>query len=346
MGAHVRVLAVVLGPLLSGVARHGLAVAEALAEVGVDVTVVRRTDEPVDGPYDVVFVQYTDALFGADAASAAAAFVDWSESVPGPLVVTLHDVPGADPDRARDARRLTAYARVVSACAGVVFCSERERTGLGVRGVVHGVIPLPLMPLPAPGPEPAWGGRPTLAVLGFVYPGKGHAKALEAAAALRGTAGSPAEIAEVVAVGGPSPGCSGLLRDLHRRAAELGVPFRVTGPLSDADLHAAALAATVPLGAYRTLGASGSLMTWLACGRRPVVTRGPQSQETEARWPGSVRQVAPDALVDALAAAFADPASTWLPAPLAPAPLGERHMALFASVLAEARGPGVGAVLR
>lgn len=338
-----RVLAVVPGPLASGVVRHGVAVAAALSEAGADVTVVRSTDEPVSGAYDVVSVQFTDALFGSDAASAAEAFVAWSESVPVPVVVTLHDVPGADADRARDARRSAAYARVVSACAGVVFCSERERTGLTSKAVVQAVIPLPLVRLPDPGPEPAWGRGPTLGVLGFVYPGKGHADALEAAAALRRTTGSTAE---VVALGSASPGCSGLLRDLRRRAAELGVGFRVTGHLSDADLHAAALAATVPLGAYRTLGASGSLMTWLACGRRPVVTRGPQAQETEARWPGSVLQVAPDALVDALAAAFADPASTWLPAPLAPAPLGEQHLAVFASVLAGVRGPGVGAVLR
>lgn len=342
MGAYVRVLAVVPGPLASGVVRHGLAVAAALAEAGADVTVVRSTDEPVHGSYDVVCVQFTDALFGADVGRAAAAFAAWSKTVPGPLVVTLHDVPGADTDRARDARRLAGYAQVVSVCRGVVFCSEREQARLLSRGAVHAVIPLPLTPLPAPGPEPAWGQRRTLAVLGFVYPGKGHADALEAAGALRRTAGSPVE---VVAIGGASPGCSGLVRDLHRRAAELRVPFQVTGPVSDADLHAAALATTVPLSSYRTLGASASLLTWLACGRRPVVTRGPQGQETEARWPGSVQQVAPDALVDALAAALADPASTWLPEPLAVGPVGEAHLAVFRSVLAVTRGSGVGAVL-
>ena len=46
--------------------------------------------------------------------------------MPRPLVVTLHDVPGADPDPARDARRAAGYARVVAACDAVVVSAEHE----------------------------------------------------------------------------------------------------------------------------------------------------------------------------------------------------------------------------
>ncbi len=327
-----RVLAVVPGPSGSGVVRHGLAIAAALADAGSEVTVVRSSDEVCGASHDLTSVQFTDALFGADVASATQAFLAWSSTVPRPLVVTLHDVPGADQDAARDARRLAAYRRVAAVCDGVLVCSKREGQTLESSGVEVTVIPLPVLPLGAPGPVPDWGSRPSLGVLGFVYPGKGHAEAIEAAAALRSVA-RPA--VHVVALGGASPGSARLVTELHDRAADLQVPFRVTGTLSDADLHAAALATTVPLAAYRTLGASGSLATWLACGRRPVVTVGPQAREAEARWPGSVLRAAPTGLVPALAAALEDPSSTWLPEPLPTGPVAEQHLAAFASVLAQ-----------
>jgi glycosyltransferase involved in cell wall biosynthesis len=323
----VRVLAVVPGPTGSGVVRHGLTIASALTAAGCEVTVVREAAAGQGDSCDLTSVQFTDALFGPDVASATQAFLAWSATAPRPLVVTLHDVPGSDPDAARDARRLAGYLRVAAACDGVLVCSRREGEALRRLGVEVSVVPLPVLPPAPPGAVPEWGSRPTLGVLGFVYPGKGHADALEAAAALRSGI-------QVVALGGASPGSAQLVAGLHDLAADLDVPFRVTGTLSDADLHAAALATTVPLAAYRTLGASASLASWLACRRRPVVTAGPQAQEAEERWPGSVLQVAPSGLVAALAAAFEDPSCTWLPQPPPAGPIAEQHLAAFSSVLA------------
>lgn len=304
-----RVLAVVPGPPTHGVVLHALSVARA---VGADV----HDDLSRSAPsYDVVHVPFTDALFGPDIGSAARAFEQWRAQVDAPVVVTLHDVPGLDADPARDARRRAGYARVASASDAVVVCSAAEAARLDPRPVV---VPLPVDPLAPPGPAPAWAGRTTLGVLGFVYPGKGHDRVLAAAA---GTG------AAVVAVGAASPGHEDLVDRLHARADALGVELLVTGPLSEPDLHAAARAVTVPVAAYATSGASASLTTWLSAGRRPVTTPSPYAAE-----------LAPDALLltddldSGVAAALADPSRTWGPVATGP-DVAAAHLAVYRSVL-------------
>lgn len=309
-----RVLAVVPGPDTHGVVRHALSVARA---VGADVQ--RDLSAPVSS-YDVVHVPFTDRLFGDDIASAAAHFEAWVGTTGGaPVVVTLHDVPGNDADPERDARRCAGYARVVAAADAVVVCSAVEADRLAPRPAV---IPLPVEHLAAPGPAPAWSGRTTLGVLGFVYPGKGHDRVLLAAA---GTG------VAVVALGAASPGHEDLLEDLRSQADDLHVPLLVTGSLTDADLHAAARAVTVPVAAHTTPGASGSLATWTAAGRRPVTTRSVQATEVEGRDPGSL--LLTDDLPTGIAKALADPSSTWSAAAPARPDVAAAHLAIFRSVL-------------
>ena len=303
-----KVLAVVPGPPDHGVVRHGLVVADL---VGAHVV---RTLAPVPGAWDVTHVQFTDALFGTEIGSAAAAFESWAATAPRPLVVTLHDVPGADTDTGRAARRAAGYGRVAAAADAVVVCSDHEADRLQPRPYV---VPLPVDALTAPGPRPAWADRPSIAVLGFLYPGKGHERVVAAAA---GTG------ALVVAIGGPSPGHEGLVEDLQRQARDAGVELLVTGPLSDADLHAAARAVTVPVASYATTGASGSLVTWIAAGRRPVTTSGPYADELDARWPGSLLPTGD--LAAGLRAALADPGSTHAPPPPRP-DVGELLRAVY-----------------
>ena len=249
-------------------------------------------------------VPFTDALFGPDITSAAAAFERWAGTVRAPVVVTLHDVPGADRDPARDERRTAGYARVAAASAATVVCSRAEADRFCPRPAV---VPLPIEQLPAPGPVPSWADRPSIGVLGFVYPGKGHAAAVAAAA---GTG------VRVVALGAVTPGHEGLAADLQRQAEAAGVELLVTGSLSDADLHAGAHAVTVPVAAYSTTGSSGSLMTWLTAGRRPVATAGPYADELLRDRPGSLLPTTD--LPAAVRAALADPTSTWGPPPARP----------------------------
>ncbi|MCW0213913.1 MAG: hypothetical protein OJJ54_11170 [Pseudonocardia sp.] len=317
-----RVLVHAPGPEGHGVVRHAAQVAGLVAAHG-----VRRAGP---GPADLTHAQFTDALYGPDVAAAAAAFRGWAAGVRGPLVVTLHDVPGADPDPARDTRRRAGYLQVTDVADVVVVSSRHEAAKVrAFSGREPEIVELPLPELPdSGGAVPAWADRTTLGVLGFVYPGKGHAEAIEAAARLPGTP-------RVVAAGTVSPGHEGLRGALAARAAELGVDLCVTGYLGSADLAAAARAVTVPLAPNRGVSASGSLLAWIASGRVPLAADGDYVREIADRRPGSIRVYRDDAGLDAAAAAAcADPTRTRRTGPAAWPDVGALHAALYARALA------------
>jgi hypothetical protein len=311
-----KVLHVVPGDEGHGVVRHGRNVCRAVRRCGTEVVLARSLErsQGADVEADVVHVQFTDALFGPDIASAARAFGSWAGTLAAPLVVTLHDVPGSDPDVARDARRSAGYARVTDAAAAVIVASPHE---LNPWPAPAHVIPLPVEDLPTPGPVPSWAHDATAGVLGFIYPGKGHARVIAAAAP-----GS-----RVVALGGPSRGHEALVRELGSLARARGVDLVVTGPLSDADLHAAARAVTVPVAAYDTQGSSASILTWLAAGRRPLLTSTPYTQALLLEHPDW------GTLVTDLEAALSSPPGTWLTEPVCSPDVGQLHLSVYASVL-------------
>lgn len=302
------------GPAGNGVVRHARLVAELARAHGV---------RAVSSGGDLTHAQFTDRLYGPDIASAAAAFAAWATTAARPLVVTLHDVPGADPDPARDARRTAGYARVAAACDAVVVSAGHEAGKVArFSGRTATVLDLPL-PRPVPGgARPAWADRPTVGVLGFVHPGKGHADVIDAAGGLR-----------VVAAGGPAPGHDDLVAELRRRARARGVDLVVTGPLSDAGMTAAARAVTVPVSPGARVSASGSLMTWLGCGRRPLTAAGAYATELSLRFPGAVTLYA-DALPAAITAALADPRRTHLDRVPDVPDAGATHAALYRGLLA------------
>jgi glycosyltransferase involved in cell wall biosynthesis len=319
----VRVLVHAPGPAGHGVVRHAAAVARAAGAHGV---------ETVSTGPDLTHAQFTDALYGPDIAASATAFAAWAATAPRPLVVTLHDVPGADADPARDAARGRGYARVVAACDGAVVSAEHEAAKIErLTGRRPAVVPLPVTPAACPGPRPAWADRPTLGVLGWIYPGKGHDIVVDAAA-------RRPDRPRVVAAGSASPGHAGLVDALARRAAARGVELVVTGPLDEADMAAAAAAVTVPIAPGAGVSASGSLATWLGCDRRPLAARGEYATELAARHPGVLDLYAGGAGLDtAVAAALADPERTRLRSPVRWPDAGAAHAALYAR-LAGARG--------
>jgi glycosyltransferase involved in cell wall biosynthesis len=317
----VRVLVHAPGDPGHGVVRHARAVADLAGVTAVP-----------DGDADLGHAHFTDALYGPDIARAAAAFAAWAARAPRPLVVTLHDLPGDGGDAARDARRRAGY-RVVADAADAVVVSSRHEAGRA--RALGTATPLTVVPLPLPHPAtpagpPAWAGRPTLVLLGYVYPGKGHDLAIEAAAR------QPCAPL-VVAAGAAADGHAGLVDGLHERARQLGVRFRVSGPLSDADLAAAAAAATVPLAANPQVSASGSLLTWVAHRRRPVTLRGPYAEEV-ARMSDVVRLCGPGPGLDrAVAEALRDPSSTRLAARPGWPDAGAGHRRAYRAALARHR---------
>jgi glycosyltransferase involved in cell wall biosynthesis len=184
-----------------------------------------------------------------------------------------------------------------------VVCSAHERSGLrALGGDADHVLPLPidarLVPA-APRPEP------TVGVLGWVYPGKGHAELAEALATL----GRPTTL---VALGAVSAGHEGLDAELAERCAVLGVGFRCTGYLDDMTLLQEAARVAVPVCPHRHVSASASIGSWLSAGRRPLVAEGGYARETAERLPGALRVT--DDLPTAIAGALDDPSSTVLPA--------------------------------
>lgn len=140
-------------------------------------------------------------------------------------------------------------------------------------------------------------------MLGYFYPGKGHDEAAQAAAS--------AGIATLTVLGRASEGHAADLDAFVRRAAGLGVAVEVTGWLDDAEIVRRARAVSVPVIAHRHVSASGSLASWIGWGRRPVAVRGRYVDEMALLRPGTLRAVEGADLPAAVAAAAADPGSTW-----------------------------------
>lgn len=256
-------------------------------------------------PPERAHLHFTDRLW-ASSPEDAAALVERIAARTA-LTVTLHDVPQASDGPRNQPRRTDCYARIARVARGVVVNSRHEAAHLAEAGIVPralSVVPLPVSPAPAgPRPQP---GAPDVAVLGFFYPGKGHAEVLDAIAAAAGPR------PRLTVLGGPSAGHEADLLAFTEQAAARGVPVGVTGFVPEPDLVARCRAVTVPVVAHRHFSASGSLATWIAAGRRPLAVDGRYTREMAALRPGTVHVFAPGELTAAIAGALADPASTWL----------------------------------
>jgi glycosyltransferase involved in cell wall biosynthesis len=295
-----------------GVSTYARRVAEAVAAlVGRDLAVgpdaLTGTAPPARS-----HLHFTDRLWGGSPEEAADRVEDLARRTS--LTVTLHDLPQPSDGERNLPRRAECYRRVVEAAAGVVCNSRHEAllldehvlAGAGARAAVLPLAVDPVGPAPAPGQRPRPDG--TAAVIGFFYPGKGHAELVDAVVELR-AAGSALRVA---ALGRASTGHEGELAELVAGAASRGVSLEVTGYLDDDELLERCRRAAVPVAAHRHVSASGSIATWIAAGRRPLVPNTRYSREMAELRPGTLTLVDPDDLVTALAAALADPASTWL----------------------------------
>lgn len=316
----------VVGPPRHGVVVHALRLAAADDRLG---RALVRLDSPAGSeprglddavlPGAAVLVQVTDRLLGPTPEHAAT--VVERLATRARLGLVLHDVP--QPAEGGDwyARRRVVYARLVASAARIVVASGSEADTLAADTTDPGevrrrtvVVPLPVERSAGAGsapdagpvaPDPVDAGA-DLAVLGFLYPGKGVEDAIDVAAALT-TPGRPVSVTNY---GAAAEGHADHVGALERYAADRGVRFRVTGYLTDDALRRVVLAADVPLAPHRHISASGSVNTWLEHGRRPVVRSSPYVVELARRLPGSVTPA--DDLHAAVVAALADPGSTRL----------------------------------
>ncbi|MFG6403687.1 hypothetical protein [Microbacterium sp. P04] len=286
-----------------GVATYAQQVADAVAEAsGIDLAILRAAVADL-APGTPLHLHFTDRLWASSPEEASE--VVRRLAVKHPFSVTFHDVPQPSDGERNLIRRGDAYRAVADAATAVVVNSAHEASLLREHEVAQTavVIPLPIDRIPGlPSTESALDG--SIGVLGFFYPGKGHAEALDAAV----TAGVPA----LTVLGRASEGHAADLDAFVRAAADRGVVVEVTGYLDDDALVRRGRSVAVPVIAHRHISASGSLGSWIAAGRRPVATANRYISEMAALRPGTVTVAAPDRLASAVAAALRDPASTWL----------------------------------
>lgn len=335
-------LHVVVGPDQHGVVLHALRLARAgggellrlaTEDLAPDGVATRAWNAP-DGLATrlagrTAVVHFTDRAFGPTPAAAADA-LERLVAATASVQVVLHDVPQPSDGTGQEART-AAYRRVCAAADAVVVSSEHERgllaAATGVDADRIGVVPLPVeRELPdGAGPVATREDHPPAAVvppgtwvatLGFLYPGKGVEEVVDATAA---AARDPRLSADrrptgVLNLGRPAPGHEDLVDALEQRAAAAGTRFVTTGWLTEDELAAACRAVDVPVAHHRHLSASGSVNSWLAAGRRPLVADSPYAREQAARMPGALRLVGHDdalhELTGALVDALGDPAST------------------------------------
>jgi hypothetical protein len=292
---------------------------------GDDARAARALLPPADAA-PLLHLHLTDNLLGPDPVGAL------RELAAGRRVaVTLHDVPQAAEGEARFRRRSAVYVALCAAADLVVVSSAHERDGLrALGGTADRVLPLAIDARQVAG---APGSEPTVGVLGWLYPGKGHAELAELLAGL----GRPTTL---VALGAVSAGHEGLDDELAAHCAALGVGFRCTGYLDDMTLLKEAARVAVPVLPHRHVSASASLGSWMAAGRRPIAAAGGYARETADRLPGTLTVA--DDLAAAVVGALEDPASTVLPAdvPVGPttAEAGAAQDAVLAAWAARSAG--------
>lgn len=317
-----------VGPQHHGVVQYAIDVADAV--VATDPRAERLDAQtPSDAVHlldgvDRAHVHVTDRLFGRSPEEAAEAVERLADATE--LTVTLHDIPQTSDGRMLD-RRIAAYARFIAAAHATAVNSRHEQAlaeeFLGVSAsVVPYAIPLGSRIASAPATvddasQPGAARPLTVLIAGFIYPGKGHAAAIQAASRaaedLRAT-GHPIADVVVRAIGAPSAGHEDDVLDLEAEARAAEVSFEVTGYLDDAAFAAQISLPGIPLAAHGHVSASRSMLDWVEAGRRPLVVDSRYAAEMEQLRPETMVRYDPSTLHTELAAAWLDPSRTRLPA--------------------------------
>ena len=311
------------GPDGHGVSRLARRIASAAGDLGFTGTVLDEPDparladlaDRLPVPVRLLHLHVSDWLIvdaGAEPDRVLAALVQALTTRGVRLALTLHDVPQVSdgPEQAR--RRARTYGALAAASVGVAVCSAHERSLLrevvGMPEDTVAVVPLPIDPFPG-GPPPhsaTPAGPPTVAVLGYLYPGKGHRELLDELAGTDPPVG-------VLAIGRPSERHHDLPAALSAVAGRHGISFRTTGYVPEDQLLEQLRAPVIPVAPQTKISASASINTWIGAGRRPLVQRGRYAEELAGRLPGAVRIYRPGRLRAEVELAHADPALTWLP---------------------------------
>ena len=214
------------------------------------------------------------------------------------LTITGHDLPQTS-DGTTLPRRAAAYTRFFTAADATLVNSRHEQQLVAdfLPGVARPhAIPLGSRVAAVPetrAAEPIAGGARDLVVLiaGYIYPGKGHAQAIRAAAEAADSlhaAGDKVGAVVVRAIGGPSAGHEGDVAALRAEAEARGIRFEATGFLDDEQFARRIADDGIPLAAHEHVSASRSMLDWVEAGRRPLVVASRYAEEMDALRPGTI----------------------------------------------------------
>ena len=340
----------VVGPAEHGVVRYArelaaavrrLAPAATATEIDLPALLLLLASEKASEPRHL---HVTDRLLGQHPQQAAALVEALAERAP--LSVTLHDLPQRSDGARSLPRRAAAYRRVVAAARGVAVNSAHEAELLSEFVWPHRAVDAAIIPLPVISPEgvltagvDAAEFTSEVGLIGFVYPGKGHREVISAVAGYCDSEGQrererqqglPASgqpegkrsTLGITALGAASAGHEVEATELTVYARSVGTRFTLTGYLDDEELLHRTRSVAVPIAAHQHVSASGSVSSWLAAGRRPLVPDTRYFREMLALRPGTLTLYQPDAagLASALAAALRHPQSTLLGPGISTAP--------------------------
>ncbi len=297
---------------------------------------------PHRGSPTLVHFHYSDSLFSpAESHTIACALTATQRSVR--CLVTLHDVPGTGDDvslddhPARIHHRVNTYRDIVGPCAGVIVSNQHEADAANSwLGVAPTTIPhLIRADRARSGPtDPYERARvpPTIGIVGFIYPGKGHDRVIDACRQVPFPT-------RVVALGDVEAHHRDLVDELRSRAAGGSVAFDITGWLPAHELDRRLATVEVPVVAHHSPSASGTLAKWIEAGRRPIVVPNALTRELARSDPMLVTE-AFDASIGSLASsicgAITAPGGTWRTEPIphryTAAAVRARHLRLYRDV--------------
>lgn len=312
-------LTIALGPPEHGVTRFAVDCARAVGADLLEVAHVEHLPAALAGRDDPVHLHVTDSLFGGTPDQAAEVIEMLAR---GRLVaVTLHDVPQPAEGADRCRQRTRAYQRIARAAGLVVVSSGHERRLCADAVIaVDAVIPLPVPALPGAGatstvspvaPAPPAPGRAvderSVGVFGFLHPGKAVDLVADAVARL---AGAGDDRVTLRLLGEPAEGHHDYVAAALTAVRAAGGRAEVTGRIDDDELAGLLSEVTAPVALFRNVSASGSLNTWAAAGRRPLVNDSEYSREMEQIRPGSILLTDGSDLATDLRRLLDDPAPT------------------------------------
>lgn len=323
IGSHAGLPAlVVLGPPGHGVTAYAADLAAAVRIREPSVPVIRVPDLAAllsSALPSRLHLHVTDRLFGTSPDAAAEGLERLATR--SAVTLTLHDLPQPSDGPEGLVRRARGYRRIARSARGVLVSSEHE-AGL-VRefldsdsdsdadaDVAPRVIPLGTRRARSPHDQLAPAAARAVLIAGYVYPGKGHAEAIAAAAGARDAIGG--DSAAVTCIGAPSPGHEADLETLRETGARLGVDVTSTGYLDTATYAAHLRGAGTPVIAHAHVSSSRSLLDWIESGRAPLTLRSRYTEEIDRLRPGTLRLYESGSLTEAVAASWGDPRSTWL----------------------------------